>query len=51
LPEPGLLITMDTSRARSVLGWQPRRSANDAVAELLEGFADDAAFPTPPLED
>ena len=40
---------MDTTRARTELGWEPRRSATDALTELLEGLRDGADFPTPPL--
>jgi nucleoside-diphosphate-sugar epimerase len=31
------------------LGWAPRRSALDAIAEVLDGMADGAGGPTPPL--
>ena len=41
---------MDTSRAREALGWRPRRSAGDALLELLEGLRDGAGHPTPPLD-
>ena len=41
---------MDTTRARSELGWVPRRSAGDALRELLSGMAEDAGSKTPPLE-
>jgi nucleoside-diphosphate-sugar epimerase len=41
---------MDTTRALTELGWQPRRSAEDAFMELLEGMRDGAGAPTPPLE-
>lgn len=40
---------MDTTRARTELGWQPRRSAGDALIELVRGFHDHAGAPTPPL--
>jgi nucleoside-diphosphate-sugar epimerase len=40
---------MDTSRARLELGWEPRRSATDALLELLDGFRAGSDFPTPPL--
>lgn len=39
---------MSTERARRELGWQPRLSALDAIAELMEGMrrgADDATAP------
>ncbi len=41
---------MDMSRARSELGWQPTRGADDALRELLAGMADGAGAPTPPLD-
>ena len=41
---------MDTTRARTVLGWAPTHSAHDTLAELLAGFGRDETFPTPPLE-
>jgi len=43
------LPVMDTSRARTELGWTPRRSALEAIGEMLEGLADGAGGPTPPL--
>ena len=41
---------MDTSRARERLGWEPRRSAVDALSELLDGLRDGSGLETPPLE-
>lgn len=41
---------MTTDRARTELGWQPRRSAREALTELLEGLRTDEGEPTPPLE-
>jgi UDP-glucose 4-epimerase len=41
---------MDTTRARSELGWEPQRNAGDALRELLTGIADGAGAPTPPLD-
>jgi UDP-glucose 4-epimerase len=41
---------MDSSRAREVLGWQPRRDAGSALLELLEGIRSSAGAPTPTLE-
>jgi UDP-glucose 4-epimerase len=41
---------MDVSRARSELGWSPRRSASDALLDLLEGMREGAGIDTPPLE-
>jgi UDP-glucose 4-epimerase len=40
---------MDTTRARTELGWTPRRSAADALLELLDGLRRRAGAPTPPL--
>jgi len=40
---------METTRAREVLGWEPRRSSVQALLELLDGLRDGADFPTPPL--
>jgi UDP-glucose 4-epimerase len=40
---------MDVSRARRELGWEPRRSASDAVRELLDGIREGAGIETPPL--
>jgi nucleoside-diphosphate-sugar epimerase len=41
---------MDTSRAQDVLGWSPRRSAGDALLELLDGMRNGSGLPTPTLE-
>jgi UDP-glucose 4-epimerase len=40
---------MDTTRAREVLGWEPRRDAGSALLELLEGIRTSAGSPTPTL--
>lgn len=40
---------MDSTRARTELGWQPRYSSIDAVRELLEGLRAGADNETPPL--
>jgi UDP-glucose 4-epimerase len=40
---------MDTGRARDELGWVPRRSGTDALAELLDAMRRGEDFPTPPL--
>jgi nucleoside-diphosphate-sugar epimerase len=40
---------MDCTRARELLGWEARRSASDALRELLQGMADGAGVETPPL--
>jgi UDP-glucose 4-epimerase len=41
---------MSSERARSELGWEPRRSASDALLELLEGLREGRGLPTPPLD-
>jgi UDP-glucose 4-epimerase len=41
---------MDTARARELLGWSPRRSATEALRELLAGMREGAGLDTPPLE-
>jgi nucleoside-diphosphate-sugar epimerase len=41
---------MDTTRARTELGWQPERSSTDALMDLLEGIGEGAGLDTPPLE-
>ena len=41
---------MDTSRAREVLGWQPRRTSVQALEDLLAGIREGAGGPTPPLD-
>jgi UDP-glucose 4-epimerase len=41
---------LDVTRARRELGWEPRRRADDALLELLEGMREDAGAPTPPLD-
>jgi len=40
---------LDTTRARERLGWEPRRSASDALLELLDGIRAGDGAPTPPL--
>ena len=40
---------MDTTRARTELGWSETRSATSALQELLDGMHDGAGHPTPPL--
>jgi UDP-glucose 4-epimerase len=40
---------MDTTRARTELGWQPERSSTDALLDLMEGMRDGAGLDTPPL--
>jgi nucleoside-diphosphate-sugar epimerase len=41
---------MDTTRARTELGWAPRHGAGDALLELLDGLGRGAGGPTPPLD-
>ncbi|MDQ2649571.1 MAG: NAD-dependent epimerase/dehydratase family protein [Actinomycetota bacterium] len=43
------LPIMDTTRARTELGWVPRWSAREAMEELLHGMAEGAGGPTDPL--
>ncbi|HJT04503.1 MAG TPA: NAD-dependent epimerase/dehydratase family protein [Pseudonocardiaceae bacterium] len=43
------LPIMDTSRARTELGWTPRYSSREALEEFLGGLRDGAGMPTPPL--
>jgi len=40
---------MDTTRARSELGWSPKRTAGEALLDLLGGMRDSAGLDTPPL--
>ncbi len=40
---------MDTTKARTQLGWTPRRSADEALLDLLEGLRTGAGLDTPPL--
>jgi nucleoside-diphosphate-sugar epimerase len=47
----GLAVpTMDVTRARETLGWQPRLTAAEALHELLEGLRHPTGAPTPPLD-
>jgi UDP-glucose 4-epimerase len=41
---------LDTTRARTELGWVPKYTAEAALLELLAGLREDAGIPTPPLE-
>jgi nucleoside-diphosphate-sugar epimerase len=41
---------LDVTRAREELGWEPRRGADEALLELLEGIREGAGAPTPPLD-
>jgi UDP-glucose 4-epimerase len=45
----GSLPVMDTSRARTELGWKPRTSSSQALAELVAGMADRAGTASPPM--
>ena len=40
---------MDTSRIRTELGWEARKSSGDALLELLRGMRDGDGVDTPPL--
>ncbi len=40
---------LDTTRAREVLGWQPRHDAESTLRALLDGLVSDAGDSTPPL--
>jgi UDP-glucose 4-epimerase len=40
---------MDTSRARTELGWTPKYSADEALLDLLEGLRTVSGLDTPPL--
>jgi UDP-glucose 4-epimerase len=41
---------MDCSRARDILGWIPRRTASEALREVVAGMREQAGIPTPPLD-
>ncbi|MBO0777080.1 MAG: NAD-dependent epimerase, partial [Actinobacteria bacterium] len=43
------LPLMDTSRARSELGWSPRFSSREAIGEFLRGLQTRSGMDTPPL--
>jgi len=43
------LPVMSTAKAKSVLGWSPRHTAYDTVAEVLGGMVDGAGTASPPL--
>jgi UDP-glucose 4-epimerase len=53
---PGLLEVllrapvMDCSHARDELGWEPQRSATDALRTFVDGLEEQAGMPTPPLD-
>ena len=44
-----LMPVLDTTRARTELGWEPKIDALDAVREVLEGMQEGAGGVTPPL--
>jgi UDP-glucose 4-epimerase len=41
---------MDTTRARTELGWEPSVTSLDALEDLLQGMRNAEGGPTPPLE-
>lgn len=41
---------MDTSRARTQLGWEPQRTGGEALLELLRGMRNQDGAETPPLK-
>src|SRR5215208_2911769 len=41
---------MSSGRARRELGWEPRRSADDTLLELLDGLRAGRGLSTPPLD-
>jgi nucleoside-diphosphate-sugar epimerase len=43
------LPIMDTTRARTELGWTPRRSGTEALAEFFAGLSAGEGMSTPPL--
>jgi UDP-glucose 4-epimerase len=46
----GLAVPLlDTTRARTELGWEPTRGADEALLELFEGLRERAGVATPPL--
>ncbi|HWB71997.1 MAG TPA: SDR family oxidoreductase [Egibacteraceae bacterium] len=44
------LPVMDTTRARTELGWEPAHSSLEAIQEFLEGLQEGAGMDTPPLQ-
>ena len=40
---------VDSTRARTVLGWKPTRSSLDVLRELIQGIRDGAGAATGPL--
>lgn len=45
------LPIMDTSRARTELGWLPRHDSRDAIDAFLTGLREGAGLATPPLSE
>ena len=41
---------LDSTRARTELGWSPARTATEALLELMEGVREGAGIGTPPLD-
>jgi hypothetical protein len=41
---------MDTTRARTELGWTPRHTVREAIEDFLTGLRRGAGLPTAPLE-
>jgi UDP-glucose 4-epimerase len=41
---------LDTTRARTELGWAPTRTATEALLELMKGVREGAGIETPPLD-
>lgn len=41
---------LDTTRARTVLGWEPQHAADSALAEFVEAVGRSQGMPTPPLD-
>ena len=41
---------MSSERAKRELGWEPQRSADEALLELLDGLRHGRGLPTPPLD-
>jgi UDP-glucose 4-epimerase len=40
---------LDATRARTELGWEPARGADEALLEMFEGLRERAGVETPPL--
>ncbi|MBB6475397.1 NAD-dependent epimerase/dehydratase family protein [Sphaerisporangium rubeum] len=51
LVEMALMIpVMDTTRARTELGWTPRHTSLDALSELVTGLREGTGLDSPPLQ-